>query len=210
MSGPSKFWDRLAKYYAKRPIGDEEAYQHKLEFTRNLLHPDMQVLELGCGTGRTAIFHAPHVMHIHVVDFSANMLTISKDNAETAQVGNISFEQAGIDDVEVPDRSYDMVLGLSILHLMDNPENTIERIYDILKPDGYFISSTTCVGEKMKNFRFVFPLVQMVGLMPLVRFFTVDDLLDSLIYTGFEIEYRWQPAKDRAVFIVAKKTSSLE
>ena len=59
MVQPSRFWDRHAKGYAKRPVPDEAAYQRKLKMTQDYLTPDMEVLELGCGTGTTALIHAP-------------------------------------------------------------------------------------------------------------------------------------------------------
>jgi hypothetical protein len=41
--------------------------------------------------------------------------------------------------------------------------------------------------------------------MPLVEVFTKKELEDGLIDAGFEIDYRWQPGKGKALFIVAKK-----
>ena len=64
MYQPSKFWDRHAERYAKSPVADEASYQKKLQVTREYLRPDMEILEFGCGTGSTAITHAPYVKHI--------------------------------------------------------------------------------------------------------------------------------------------------
>ena len=60
----SKFWNKRADKYSQRPIADESAYQKKLETTRRYFQPDMEILEIGCGTGSTAIAHAPFVKHI--------------------------------------------------------------------------------------------------------------------------------------------------
>ena len=68
MNRSTKFWDKIADKYAKQPIADEAAYQKKLQVTQGHFHSDMEVLELGCGTGSTAIIHAPHVKHIRAVD----------------------------------------------------------------------------------------------------------------------------------------------
>lgn len=59
MPQPSKFWDKMAERYSKRPVSDEAAYQKKLQITQEHLHPHMELLEFGCGTGSTAITHAP-------------------------------------------------------------------------------------------------------------------------------------------------------
>ncbi|MGD1860116.1 MAG: hypothetical protein ACFB0E_09115 [Leptolyngbyaceae cyanobacterium] len=60
-------------------IADEVADQKKkkLTVTRSYFRSDMQVLEIGCGTGSTAILHAPHVNHIRAINFSANMIAIA-------------------------------------------------------------------------------------------------------------------------------------
>ena len=81
----------------------------------------------------------------------------------------------------------------------------IAKVHKMLKPGGLFISSTTCVGGLLKLLALITPITQRFGLLPLIRSFTVKQLEDSLIKAGFAIEYKWQPAKGKAVFIVAKK-----
>jgi cyclopropane fatty-acyl-phospholipid synthase-like methyltransferase len=44
----------------------------------------MELLEFGCGTGGTAIIHAPHVKHIRAIDISPRMIEIAKSRAEAA------------------------------------------------------------------------------------------------------------------------------
>jgi hypothetical protein len=44
-------------------------------------------------------------------------------------------------------------------------------------------------------------------LVPLVRILTVRDLVDSLTRAGFAIDHQWQPDKNKAVFIVARKAA---
>ena len=59
MNQSVKFWDKIADKYSKQPIVDEASYQKKLQITQEYFKPDMEVLEFGCGTGSTAIIHAP-------------------------------------------------------------------------------------------------------------------------------------------------------
>ena len=145
MSKPSRFWDRIAKRYSKQPVADEAAYQRKLEVTRGYLRPDMDVLEFGCGTGTTALIHAPFVKHITGVDISRNMLDIARAKAEAGNVENVTFRQANIDDLEAPDASYDVIMGHSILHLLQDKEEVIAKVWRMLKPGGVFVSSTVCM-----------------------------------------------------------------
>ncbi len=205
MTQDSRFWDKIAERYAKQPVADEAAYQTKLEVTRGYLRPDMEVLEFGCGTGSTAIAHAPYVKHILATDISSKMLEIGQHKAEEAEITNVTFQQTGIDEFSVADGTFDVVMGMSILHLVKSRDAAIAKVHRMLKPGGVFISSTTCVGGVFKLLALVSPITQRFGLLPLIRSFTVEQLEDSLIKAGFAIDYKWQPAKGKAVFIVAKK-----
>ena len=153
-----RFWDRLAQKYATDPISDEAAYQKKLEITRQHFTPDSDVLEFGCGTGMTAVSHAPHVKHIHATDLSGEMLEIARGRAVEAGVGNISFERVGFEDIDAAPGRFDVVLGLSILHLLEDRDAAIARVHSLLKPGGVFISSTACLGEKMWFFSLIAPI----------------------------------------------------
>ncbi len=200
-----KFWDRIAERYSKRPVADEAVYQKKLQVTRENLRPDMEVLECGCGTGSTAIVHAPYVEHSHAIDTSRKMIEIAQGKVTAPEIENITFKHSTIDDFKVPDQSLDMVLGLNVLHLLDNWEEVINRVYKMLKPGGVFVTSTACLGDSMKIFKIVVPVGMFFGLMPLVKVFTTKELEARLTATGFEINHQWQPGKFKAVFIVAKK-----
>lgn len=205
MTQSTKFWDRIAEKYAKQPIADEAAYQKKLAVTRDYFRPDMEVLEIGCGTGSTAILHAPHVKSIRATDFSANMIEIAQGKADARNVDNVTFERVTIEDLDIPDRTLDAVLALSILHLLRDKEAAIAKVYQMLKPGGIFVTSTACLGDTMSWFKIVAPIGRFLGFLPLVRVFTTEELADSFTQAGFELDYQWQPGKGKAVFIVAKK-----
>ncbi len=201
----TKFWDKIADKYSKQPIADEISYQKKLKVTQEYFNPDMEVLEFGCGTGGTAIIHAPFVKHIRAIDISEKMIAIAKGKAEAENINNITFEQLTIEQLKVEDNTYDVVLGLSILHLLEDKESAIAKVYSILKPGGIFVTSTTCMGDTMSWFKLIGPIGKMLGLFPLVRVFTAQHLIESLTTAGFVIDYQWQPSKDKAIFILAKK-----
>ena len=204
MAGSKKFWDRIAKRYAKKPVGNEAAYQRKLAKTREYLRPDMDVLEIGCGTGSTAIAHAPYVRHIRATDISDKMIGIANDKAAAANVPNVSFEARAVEDLDVANESVDAVLALSLLHLVEDKAAVIARIHDMLRQDGIFVSNTVCLGDSMKWFRFVGPIGRWLGVFPLVQVFTRSDLEQNLKSAGFAIEHAWQPDK-AVVFIIARK-----
>lgn len=205
MAEASRFWDRLADKYARQPIADEEAYRTKLKVTQGYFRPDMDVLEFGCGTGGTAIIHAPFVRHITAIDFSEGMLEIARGKARDAGVANVTFERADIGDLAAEEGRYDAVLGLSILHLLADKQAVIAKVFRMLRPGGYFVSSTTCLGDTMAFFKFIAPIGKALGALPQLDVMTSAELVQSLSSAGFEIVHQWQPGKGKAVFIVAQK-----
>lgn len=205
MSPSPNFWNKVADKYAASPVADETAYQRKLEVTRGYFRPDMTVFEFGCGTGSTAIVHAPHVAHIHAIDIAPRMVDIAQGKVDAAGIKNITFEVAAIDTFDAPEGSYDAVLGMSILHLLDDSDTAIAKVYRMLKPGGFFASSTVCLGETLWWLWPVLKLGQLIGKVPLVKFLKVKRLEASLIRAGFRIDHQWQQARGKAVFIVAVK-----
>ncbi len=206
MKNYDRFWDRIAERYARQPVADEAAYEKKLEVTRGYLDSEASILEIGCGTGSTALAHAPYVSHVRATDISAEMIRIAKDKAVAAGVTNVDFEQAAVEDLEIADGGVDAVLALSLLHLLEDREPAIARIHAMLKPGGVFVSNTVCLGDSMKWFKLIGPIGRFFRFMPLVRVFRADELRASLRAAGFEIEYDWQP-NARVLFIVARKAA---
>jgi ubiquinone/menaquinone biosynthesis C-methylase UbiE len=205
MDREAAFWNKLADKYSRQPISDEAAYQKKLEVTRKYFQPDMEVLEIGCGTGTTAIAHAPFVGHIRATDLSTRMVEIAKDKAEAAGIDNVTFEALSVDALDVPGASIDVVMAHSILHLLEDKERAIADIHNMLKPGGVFVTSTACIRDMMLPLRLMIPVGRFLRLFPLVQVFSVAELKDSLESAGFEIDYEWQPKKSAAAFIICRK-----
>lgn len=199
------FWDKAAAKYAEQPIRDQKAYEKKLEITRTYFKPESELLELGCGTGSTAILHAPHVKHIRATDISENMIAVGRQRAAEAGVDNITFERGSVDDIVAADESVDIVLALNIVHLLDDPKAAIAKIVRMLKPGGVLVSTTALLRELPIYFRAMIPLMQLVGKAPSVRSMSRDELRALMTDGGLTIDHDWTPLKSPTVFLVAKK-----
>jgi len=210
MSAREWFWDHMAERYARMPIVDQASYDIKLDKTRAYLAPASRVLEFGCGTGSTAIAHAPHVAEILAIDTAAKMLDIARERAAAAGVGNVRFEQGTLADIDSPEASWDVVMGMSILHLLPDRAPTIARVFRLLKPGGVFVSSTICLGDASLKLRLLAPLIRCLPVLPDVCALSFADLTREMENAGFTIEETWRPAPDKAGFIVARKPPRLE
>lgn len=201
----SLFWDMFAKLYSSRRITNESNYRKKLDITRSYLRPEMTLLEFGCGTGNTALVHAAFVRKIDGIDYSSRMIDIALDNAKMNDATNVHFSCVAIEDLEAPPESYDMVLGLNILHLLEDKEAALAHVYTLLKPGGIFVSSTVCVSKNNLRLTILFKVAQILGLMPRKSNFSVDHLVKCIESLGFDIDYKWLPDDSESLFLVAKK-----
>ncbi len=209
MSATAKFWNRMARGYAKSSIADQASYEHKLELTRSYFTPEMDVVEIACGTGSTALLHAPHVKHILATDISENMLAIAREKAGAQSITNVTFECSPIDELTVPDGSTDMVMAHSILHLLPEPEATVASVHKMLKPGGLFVSSTVCLQDGLGFFKYILPIARLVGYAPPHVGFLKGEELESMITSaGFTLEHNWRPGPKKAVFIIARKSEA--
>ncbi|GGB66447.1 MULTISPECIES: class I SAM-dependent methyltransferase [Henriciella] len=199
-----RFWDKLAAKYASQPIADQESYEKKLEITRKYLTPDSDVFEFGCGTGSTAILHAPYVRHILATDLADNMLAIGRDKAREAGIENVTFECTGIEEFDARGRQFDVVLALNIIHLCRDPLAVMNKARSLLKPGGHFIQSTVCLKDAMPIAPFVIPVMQLIGKAPHVKFLKRDQLFDQIDEAGFHVVETFRPERKlSAEFIVA-------
>lgn len=206
MSDPTRFWDRISAKYARQPVADEIVYARKLAQTQERLQPGWEMLEIGCGTGSTAIAHAPHVKQVRAVDFSKKMLAFGQDRAAREGVRNVQFDCAGLDDIDTS-RAYDAVLMLSLLHLIPDWQGALDKARALTRPGGIFVSSTACMAAMPLALRLVLPGLAKLGLVPRISSFTADELAEAITARGFEIEERWQPGPRAAVFIIARRTA---
>lgn len=209
MQAAAKFWDNTAESYAKSPIKDREAYEYTLARTKSYLTKNDHVLEVGCGTGSTALRLAPDVAHVTVSDISGNMIRIAEDKASAENVDNASFVTSDLFGSVLDQGPYDAVLALNLIHLIEDTPGAMKRVAQLLKPGGTFISKTVCKPGKGTPLKFrllllLVPLMQWLGKAPFVKFMEIPELERHIEDAGFEIvETSTTPPPSR--YIVAKK-----
>ncbi len=204
----ARFWDRIADKYSKSPISNEEIYQRKLKMTQDLLGQDMRIFEFGCGTGGTALAHAPHVAHVHAIDVSSRMIEIARAKQADAEIENVTFEVSGIDAFDAPLASYDAILGLSVLHLVELPDQIILKVAEMLKPGGYFISSTFAAQDQARWLKVIAPIAKALGKFPpVLKSLSLDQLKAWHSAAGLEIVEEWRTGRMNADFLIAHKQS---
>jgi len=205
MNKSEKFWDRSAAKFDQAEKKDEQTNIIIIERTRKYLQTSDTVLDFGCGTGLISNEIANNVKLIQAIDISSKMIEIAKNKADKRKIQNIAFSHSTIFDERYKSGSFDVILAFYILHLLDDNQKTIQRIYDLLKPGGLIISVTPCIGEKI-FLNISLSLLSKIGLVPEIKSFKISEL-EGLIDTGkFEIIENEDLHKGvPQIFIVAKK-----
>ena len=194
-----KFWDRTAKYFEKTPV-------KIVEKIKKYLNSSDTVLDFGCATGTIVNEIADNVKEIHGIDISSKMINIAKRKAGESKNENAYFAQSTIFDERYKKESFDMILAFNVLHLFKDTQKIIQRINELLKKGGLFISSTVCLGEKNTFFAFFFLLLTKIRIVPYVKFFKISEFEDSITNSNFKIIETEKTFSDAySYFIVVKK-----
>ena len=207
MTSTENFWDKVAEKYSRQPIKDMDAYNQTLERVRHHLSAEDEVLEIGCGTGSTALLLADGVKRITASDISSNMIDIAKEKGRNQQVENVDFVQATPFDAVLENKSYDVVLAFNLLHLFEDAPAAVRRVGALLKPGGLFISKTPCLAERSSMLALMVPIMRVFGKAPsCVKFLSVPEVEACIANENFEIiETGSYPAAPASRFVVARK-----
>jgi SAM-dependent methyltransferase len=96
------------------------------------IHPGMQILELGCGTGYLTKKLAGTGASVTAIDISPDLLKVAR--AECVD-SNVNFMIENAYAMAFPDESFDSVTGSSVLHHLDVPR-ALAEIWRVLRPGG--------------------------------------------------------------------------
>lgn len=204
----ARFWDRTSRKYAKGTIADQAGYERTLERTRALLGPGDRVLELGCGTGTTALRLAGEVQGYLATDISTEMIAIANEKHAVDPIPALAFRAATVEVLSPNDTQFNAVLGFNYLHLVRDLPGTLRYIHALLVPQGLLISKTPCVGEMNPIIRLAVPAMRAIGLAPYAGVFRAADLSQQIRAAGFDIlatESHASKGKDNRPYIVARK-----
>ncbi|REN10023.1 class I SAM-dependent methyltransferase, partial [Mycobacterium tuberculosis] len=183
----ARFWDRTSRRYAKSAVGDPAGYERTLERTRALLRPDSRVLELGCGTGTTALRLAADAGSCLATDISAGMIAIADEKLAASLVPSLAFRIATAEALAQEAARFDVVLGFNYLHLVRDLPGTLRCIHGLLAAEGLFVSKTPCVGDMNPLIRFLLPAMRAIGAAPYASAFREAELRQQMDAAGFEI-----------------------
>ncbi|QGQ96600.1 class I SAM-dependent methyltransferase [Paenibacillus psychroresistens] len=95
---------------------------------------ESNILEVGCGTGRTSCFLSKNGYQITAIDIDTDMLKKAKKRAE-AQELNINFVEADVCCLPFKDNQFDVILAESVTNFADY-HTALSEYYRVLKSGG--------------------------------------------------------------------------
>jgi SAM-dependent methyltransferase len=81
-----------------------------------------RALDMGCGSGRWDVLAAPLVGELVAVDASREALQVARRNVKAP---NVSFVESTPEDLPFPDRHFDLIFSLGVLHHVPNTQSAI-------------------------------------------------------------------------------------
>lgn len=207
----ARFWNRIARKYARDPIADMAGYDATLQRVLGLLSLEHSVLEIGCGTGTTALRLANSTRTLLATDVSTEMIAIAREKlgALPTPMPQLRFEVADADAPVGDVAAYDAVLAFNLMHLVSDLDTALDAVVTVLRPGGRFISKTPCLGEMNRMVpALLIPIMRAIGKAPSVLVFDAAQLQSSFERHGLVIEAverHGSKRRDIRVFVVARK-----
>ncbi len=96
-----------------------------------------KILIAGCGTGQQALTWSSYKnSQIYAVDLSKESLAYAIRSAEEKNIKNVNFYHLDLLDLELLNEKFDLIISTGCLHHMEKPEDGLESLVNVLKPEG--------------------------------------------------------------------------
>lgn len=206
MTNPD-FWNKIARKYAATPVRNEANYQITLDDIRHHLKQTDKVLEIGCGTGSTAITLCPNVSSYLATDYAPSMIEIANEKKKKLDPTQRHLEFAVVNNMkDIKADHFDVVLALNLLHLVKDLNPMLQDIHKTLKTSGLFVSKSGCLSGWKKILKLPIGLMQLLNKAPYVAFRSPKDFENAFQDAGFEIVKSIAiPKGSMNRYIIAKK-----
>jgi ubiquinone/menaquinone biosynthesis C-methylase UbiE len=132
----------FGRFYMSRLFEKGNADLNSLLYSTLSIEPNDHVLEIGFGTGLLIkrIAEKLDTGLVEGIDFSKSMVSVAqKKNRKHITNGKVSLHLGDFDEVEFDENCFDKVFSANTIYFWKNPNETISKLYRILKPGGKLI-----------------------------------------------------------------------
>jgi SAM-dependent methyltransferase len=107
----------------------------------------MEVLDLGCGDGTTALPAAQRGAEVLGVDITADLLAAGKARAAAAGLTNLRFQEGDASDLELEDERFDLVVSVFGAMFAPRPVEVAREMVRVTKPGGRVVMGNWIPGD---------------------------------------------------------------
>jgi len=95
------------------------------------------ILDAGCGSGHRLLNMAKRYPKAKFtgVDLSASSLKVAAQLARRSEIANVTFQQANLLELKLPQK-YQLIVSTGVIHHLCDPQLGLKRVYDCLAADG--------------------------------------------------------------------------
>jgi len=112
---------------------------------RLALQPGATVLDVGCGTGASAIPAAEQVGptgKVIAVDLADRLLAIARRKAAARKLDNIEFRHGDMENLGYPDQFFDAVICVFAIFFVPDVAKQISELWRMVRPNGQLAITT--------------------------------------------------------------------
>jgi SAM-dependent methyltransferase len=108
----------------------------------------MDVLDLGCGDGTTALPAAQRGANVRGIDIAANLVAAGRARAAAAGLTNLRFEEGDASDLrDVADDSFDLVVSIFGAMFAPRPFDVAREMVRVTRPGGRIVMGNWIPGD---------------------------------------------------------------
>jgi ubiquinone/menaquinone biosynthesis C-methylase UbiE len=134
-------------FESPQPYLDRRRYNIKIRaetvqyFLRNRQFTN--ILDVGCGDGSVSIPLLNPQRNLTLLDLSTNMLSIAMSHVPSSLTHNVQAVNQDFLAANLGPRSFDVIICLGFLAHVDSPKAVIEKIAQLLGPNGIVVMQNT-------------------------------------------------------------------
>lgn len=108
----------------------------------------MEILDLGCGDGTTAVPMAQRGAVVIGVDIAENLVAAGNDRARSAGLTNLRFQQGDAAELaQIDDASFDLVLSVFGAMFAPRPADVASEMVRVTRPGGRIVMGNWIPGD---------------------------------------------------------------
>ena len=120
------------------------------------IYPD-QIVELGCGAGRSAgeLLRKYPTVHLTAIDYSELSVEKAREyNKKSIAAGRCVVQQGDVSELQLSEESFDLATAFETVYFWPGIENCFARVAKVLKPGGFFLICNEADGIDPGTLRF--------------------------------------------------------